>query len=140
MEGPQGTLQKSKLITLKQGSYIRETGGESRRRIVLRQGLGLYRGGREIYKRPVKTIIKERKELRQSIKEYQETIYRNIILVRLILERYIGVKGIEANLVSRDSLVLTSLRVLTFLTRAHVRPETPTHVPLQPLFIPIPGT
>ena len=25
---------------------------------------------------------------------------------------------------------------LTFLTRAHVRPETPTHVPLQPLFIP----
>jgi len=29
---------------------------------------------------------------------------------------------------------------LTFLTRAHVRPETPTHVPLQPLFIPVPGT
>ena len=25
---------------------------------------------------------------------------------------------------------------LTFLTRAHVRPETPTYVPLQPLFIP----
>jgi len=25
---------------------------------------------------------------------------------------------------------------LTFLTRAYVRPETPTHIPLQPLFIP----
>src|ERR1700733_8509494 len=42
-------------------------------------------------------------------------------------------------LVSRDSHILTSLRVLTFLTRAYVRPETPTHVPLQPLFIPIPN-
>jgi len=42
--------------------------------------------------------------------------------------------------VSRDSPVLTSLRILTFLTRAHVRPETPAHIPLQPLFIPIPGT
>jgi hypothetical protein len=40
---------------------------------------------------------------------------------------------------SRDPLVLTSLRVLTFLTRAHVRPVTPTHVPLQPLFIPVPS-
>ena len=39
----------------------------------------------------------------------------------------------------RDSPVLTSLRVLTFLTRAYVRPVTPTHVPLQPLFIPVPG-
>src|SRR5258707_1357567 len=28
--------------------------------------------------------------------------YRNIILVRLILERYIGVKGIEANLGKRN--------------------------------------
>ena len=39
----------------------------------------------------------------------------------------------------RDLPVLTSLRVLTFLTRAYVRPVTPTHVPLQPLFIPVPS-
>ena len=39
----------------------------------------------------------------------------------------------------RDLPVLTSLRVLTFLTRAYVRPETPTHIPLQPLFIPVPN-
>jgi len=31
-----------------------------------------------------------------------ETIYRNIILVRLALERYIGVKGLEANLGKRN--------------------------------------
>ena len=66
--------------------------------MVLDQGLGLYKGGREINKRLVKIIVRERKELKQSIKEYQETIYCNIILVRLILKRYIGVKGIEANL------------------------------------------
>jgi len=40
-------------------------------------------------------------------------------------------------IVSQDLYVLTSLRVLTFLTYAYVRPKTPTHIPLQPLFIPI---
>ena len=69
--------------------------------MVLLQGPGLYRGGREIYKRLVRIIVRERKELKQSIKEYQETIYRDIILVRLILEKYIGVKGIETNLQKR---------------------------------------
>ena len=69
--------------------------------MVLYQDLGLYRGGRETRKRLVKIIVRERKELKQSIKEYQETIYYNIILVRLILERRIGVKGIEADLGER---------------------------------------
>jgi hypothetical protein len=40
----------------------------------------------------------------------------------------------------RDLPVLTSLRALTFLTGAYVCPETPTYVPLQPLFIPVPST
>ena len=102
MEKPQGALQKNKPITLKQGRYIREIGKESRRRIVLYQGLGLYRREREMYKGLVKIIVKERKELKQSIKKCQETIYYNIILVRYILERYIGVKGIEANLGKRN--------------------------------------
>ena len=102
MEGPQGALQENKLITLKQGRYIREIGKESRRRIVLLQGLGLYRGGRETRKRLVGIIVRERKELKQSIKERQETIYSNIILARLMLERYIGVKGIEAILGKRN--------------------------------------
>ena len=31
------------------------------------------------------------------MKKYQKTIYCNIILVKLTLERYIGVKGIKAN-------------------------------------------
>ena len=66
------------------------------------QGPGLYRGGRETRNRLVKTIVREREELKQSLKEYQKTIYRNITLVRLILERRIGVKGIEANLGKRN--------------------------------------
>ena len=64
--------------------------------MVLLQGLGLYKGGRKTHKRLVKIIVRERKELKQSIKEYQETIYYNIILVGLILKRYIGDKSIEA--------------------------------------------
>ena len=102
MEGPQGALQESKPISLKQGRYIKEIGGESRRRIVPYQGPGLYRGGRETRKRPAKITARKRKELIQSIKEYQETIYRNIILVRPTLERRIGVKGIEASLDKRN--------------------------------------
>ena len=98
MEGPQGALQENNLITLKQGKYTREIGKESRRRMVQYQGLGLYRGGRETRKRLIKTIVRKRKELKQSIKERQETINRNIILVGLALERRIGVEGIEANL------------------------------------------
>ena len=65
--------------------------------MVLLQGPGLYRGGREIYKKLARTIVRERKELKQSIKEYQETIYYNIILAGLILKKYIKVKGIKAN-------------------------------------------
>ena len=52
-------------------------------------------------KRPAKTIVREREEPKQSIEEYQEIIYYNIILVRLILERYIKVKGIEVDLGKR---------------------------------------
>ena len=96
MEGPQGALQEKELTTPKQGRYIRKTGKESRRRMAQHQGLGLYRGGRETHKRPAKTV-RERKEPKQSIKEYQKTIYCNIILAGLTLERYIGVKGIESN-------------------------------------------
>ena len=69
--------------------------------MVLSQGLSLYKRGKETYKRPVKTIAKEREELKQNIKEYQETIYCNTILVKLILKRYIKVKGTEANLGKR---------------------------------------
>ena len=101
IEGPQGALQENKLIALKQGRYISKIGRESRRIIVLYQGLDLYRGGRETRKRLVKIIVREREELKQSLKEYQETIYRNLILARLILERRIGVKDIEANLGKR---------------------------------------
>ena len=36
------------------------------------------------------------------MKEYWEAIYCNIILARLILERYIGVKGAEANIGKRN--------------------------------------
>jgi len=36
------------------------------------------------------------------MKEYWEAIYCNIILARLILKRYIGVKGIEANAGKRN--------------------------------------
>ena len=49
-------------------------------------------------KRLVKIIVKEREELKQSLKEHQETIYYNLILARLILKKRIGVKGIEADL------------------------------------------
>ena len=48
--------------------------------------------------------------------------------------------GSKGGVLLQDSPVLTSLRVLIFLTRAYVRPVTPTHVPLQPLFIPVPST
>jgi hypothetical protein len=61
------------------------------------QGLSLYKGGKEICKSPVKTIVRERKGPKQSIKEYWKTSYRNTILARLILERYIGVKSTKAN-------------------------------------------
>ncbi len=60
------------------------------------QGLGLYRGGKETRKSLVKTIARERKGPKQSIKEYQETIYYIIILARPTLKRRIGVKNIEA--------------------------------------------
>ena len=64
--------------------------------MVLGQGLGLYRGGKEMCKSLVKIIVKKRKGLKQSIKEHWETIYGNIILVRQILVRCMGVKGVEA--------------------------------------------
>ena len=51
-----------------------------------------------MYKKLIKITVKERKELKQSIKECQETIYYNIILATLILKRRIGVKGIKAKL------------------------------------------
>ena len=102
MEGPQGAPQENKPLTPKQGRNIREIGKESRRRIVLYQGLGLYRGERKMYKRLVKTIVRKKKELKQSIKERQKTIYRNIILARPTLERHIGVKGTEADLSKRN--------------------------------------
>ena len=74
--------------------------------MVLLQGLNLYKKGREIYKKLIKTTVKKKKELKQSIKKRQETIYSNIILARLILERRIGVKGIEANLRERNQAVV----------------------------------
>ena len=61
------------------------------------QGLGLYKKGREIYKRPARTTAKKKKKLKQSIKECQETIYYNIILTRLTLKWYIKVKNIKAD-------------------------------------------
>jgi hypothetical protein len=48
--------------------------------------------------------------------------------------------GSKGGVLLWDSLVLTSLRVLTFLTHAYVRPKIPTYVPLKPLFIPVPST
>ena len=42
-------------------------------------------------------IVKERKELKQSIKKHWETIYCNIILARPILKKYIEVKNIKTN-------------------------------------------
>ena len=38
--------------------------------MVLLQGPGPYRGGRETRKRPARTIVRERKEPKQNIKEY----------------------------------------------------------------------
>ena len=61
MEGPQGALQKNKPITPKQGRYIGETGKESKKRIVLFQGLSLNKKKKEIYKRPAKTTVKKKK-------------------------------------------------------------------------------
>ena len=66
------------------------------------QGLGLYRGGKETRKSLAKTIAKERKGPKQSIKEHQETIYYNTTLAKLILKRYIGVKSTEANTGKRN--------------------------------------
>ena len=57
----------------------------------------IYRGGKEIYKRPAKITVKKRKEPKKSIKEHWETIYCNIILVGLTLERHMGVEGTEAS-------------------------------------------
>ena len=64
MEGLQGVPQESKPNILKQGRDLRETGGENRKRIVPCSGPGLYRGGRETRKRPAKTIVREKKELK----------------------------------------------------------------------------
>src|SRR6266581_835947 len=45
----------------------------------------------------VRSIVRKRMGLKQNMKEYWETIYYNIILARLTLERYIGGKGVETN-------------------------------------------
>ena len=66
--------------------------------MALGQGLGLYRGGEETRKYIVRLIVRKRTGLKQNIKKYQETIYRNIILARPTLERYIGAEGAEANI------------------------------------------
>jgi hypothetical protein len=34
------------------------------------QGPGLYRGGKEIYKSPAKTTVREKKGLKQNVKGY----------------------------------------------------------------------
>jgi len=47
-------------------------------------------------------LVPQLTESLTSIKERQETIFRNIILVGPTLERRIGVKGIEANLGKRN--------------------------------------
>ena len=70
--------------------------------MALGQGLGLYRGGKETRKSLVKTIVREKKGPKQSIKEYWEAIYCNTILARLTLERRIGVKGTEVNAGKRN--------------------------------------
>ena len=77
------------------------------------QGLSLYREGKEIYKNSVKIIVRKRKGLKWNRKEYQKTIYYNIILARLILKRYIKSKGIKANAGKRNlnySIVITIYR------------------------------
>ena len=61
----------------------------------------------------------------------------NLNIVAAIVS--IIVEAFGSILLSRDLPVLTSLRALTFLTRAYVRPETHMHVPLQLLFIPVPS-
>jgi hypothetical protein len=53
-------LQENKPTTLKQGRHSGKTGGKSRKKIVLGQGPGLYRG-KEMYKNLVKTTVKKRK-------------------------------------------------------------------------------
>ena len=45
----------------------------------------------------VRLIAKKRMGLKQNTKKYWETIYCNTILARLMLERYIRVKGVKAN-------------------------------------------
>ena len=70
--------------------------------MVLGQGPGLYKGKKETYKSPVKTIVREKKKPKQNIKEHQKTIYYNIILARLTLKRYIGVKGIKTDTGKRN--------------------------------------
>ena len=70
--------------------------------MALGQGLGLYRGGKETRKSPVKTIAREKKGLKQNTKEHWEAIYHNTILARLTLERHIKVKGAEANASKRN--------------------------------------
>ena len=42
--------------------------------MVLNQSLWLYRGGKEIYKRPTKITVKEIGKPKQSIKKYWESI------------------------------------------------------------------
>src|SRR6266566_8139028 len=49
-----------------------------------------------------KIIVRERKGPKQSIKKHWEIIYCNTILARLMLERYIGVKGVEADAGKRN--------------------------------------
>ena len=70
--------------------------------MVLGQGLGLYKGGEEIYKYIVRLTVRKRMGPKQNTKEYWETIYRNTTLARLTLKRYIGVKGIKANVGKRN--------------------------------------
>ena len=67
-----------------------------------------------------------------TISYYQLAYYWLVYYQRLGGSRYLFV---YISPLLRDSPILTSLRVLTFLTRAYTRPETPMHVPLQPLFI-----
>ena len=45
----------------------------------------------------VRSTARKRMGPKQNTKEHWETIYCNIILARLILKRYIGVKGVKAN-------------------------------------------
>ena len=73
--------------------------------MVLLQGPGPYKREREIYKRPAKTTVKERKKLKQSIKEYQETIYCNIILAR---------PTVGNNIICYSTSVVRNFKLLAF--------------------------